>query len=83
MEALRPLLGIAVVLGLLAGALWALRRRGGVTWARPHAGAGRLEVLERVALAPQNSLYLVRVDDRTLVIGVHAGGCTVLDKGPQ
>ncbi len=83
MELVRPLAAILLVFGLLAGALWALRRRGMVLpGARPRSGAGRMAVLERVALTPQHGLYLVRVADSALLVGVHAGGCTLLEKLP-
>lgn len=85
MELLQPLLAIALVFGLLLGARWALRRRGLLVPAglgRARKGSARLEVIERVALAPQHSLQLVRVADRALVIELHAGGCTLLESLP-
>ncbi|MGO9096568.1 MAG: flagellar biosynthetic protein FliO [Bryobacteraceae bacterium] len=82
MELLRQLAAVGVVFGLLAAALWVLRRRGlasrgGIL--RPRKGSGRLESLERLALSPQHTLHLVRVQDRALLIGAHSGGCTLLE----
>jgi flagellar protein FliO/FliZ len=85
MELLRQLAAIALVFGLLAGALWALRRRGLLPRAgilRARRVSGRLEAIERLALSPQHTLHLVRVADRALLIGAHAGGCTLLESMP-
>ncbi len=64
---------VGLVLLLLGLCLWALNRRGIL-----HAGAvgrfrprgKRLESLERLALGPQHSLHLVKIEGRTLVLGV-------------
>jgi flagellar biosynthetic protein FliO len=85
MELLRQLAAIALVFGLLAAALWALRRRGVLPRAgilRARKAAGRLEAIERLALSPQHTLHLVRVADRALLIGAHSGGCTLLESLP-
>jgi flagellar biosynthetic protein FliO len=85
MDILRPMLAIALVFGLLAGALWTLRRRGLVLQgrlARNRKGNARLEVIERVALAPQHALTLVRCGDRALLLALHSGGCTLLERLP-
>jgi flagellar biosynthetic protein FliO len=85
MEALRQLAAVALVFGLLAAALWVLRRRGLASrggFLRPRKAGGRLESLERLALSPQHTLHLVRVQDRALLIGAHSGGCTLLESLP-
>jgi flagellar biogenesis protein FliO len=38
-----------------------------------------MRVIERLALTPQHSLYLVRVEDRTMLIAASPGGCSILD----
>lgn len=48
---------------------WAARRGFGTTF-----GSGRIQVLERVALDPRRSLYLVRIGDRVLLVGAADGG---------
>ena len=71
-------ISVLVVLAL-AGTLFVLRRRG---WITANSGPGlpkRLQALERVALTPQHSLHLVRVDDRVVVVASAPGGCSVLE----
>jgi flagellar biogenesis protein FliO len=84
MDLARDLVAVLAVFGLLAGALWALRRAGAVRWRTPGGGRsrGRLELVERVALSPQNALHLVRVGAKALIIASHAGGCALIDTVP-
>jgi flagellar biogenesis protein FliO len=82
MEAVQQLLGVLLVLGLLAASLWWLRRRGlayfpGLPARR--SGPSRMEHLERLALSPTQTLHLVRIDNRTVVIAASPGGCQVID----
>jgi len=69
------------VLGLLCGALWALKKKGWVrTGLRPNKGREHyLEVIDRLSLTPQHSLHLVRLQDRTLLIGLSPNGCNLLE----
>jgi len=52
---------------------WASRRGLGLG-----AGGGRVRVLERIALDPRRSLYLVKVGDRVLLIGAGDGGAPAM-----
>ncbi len=73
----------AAVLGGLAGVLWWLRRRGWVTVAAAARPAvRRLQEMERLALAPQHTLHLVRVGDEALLVACWPAGCTLLDRVP-
>ncbi len=76
------LAGVAVVLILLAGALWWLRRSG-LAWpgGATSAGTGRrlVERVGRLTLGPHHRLELVRLADRLLVIGIGAQGCSLLE----
>jgi flagellar biogenesis protein FliO len=47
-------------------------------WSRP-GKRPRLEHLDRLALAPQHSLHLVRVGSRELLVGRSPGGVILLD----
>jgi flagellar biosynthetic protein FliO len=86
MEWTEQLLAVTVVLGMLFGALWFLKRKG---WARTsfrrqaRPGQPRLEVLDRLALTPQHSLHLIRLADRTLLVGLSPQGCNLLESGPS
>jgi flagellar biogenesis protein FliO len=82
MEALQQALGVFAVLGLLGGALWWLRSKGLAQFAVRVPGGGKtksMKVIERLALTPQHSLYLVRVAGRTMLIAASPGGCSILD----
>jgi hypothetical protein len=86
------ILAAGAVIALLAGLVAWLRRKG---WVRSPAAAagwrgGRcLEPLDRLALAPQHGLHLVRMGDRAILIGRSPTGLTLLDsiewrpKGPE
>jgi flagellar biogenesis protein FliO len=40
-------------------------------------------VIDRLALTPQHSLHLVRLADRTLLVGLSPQGCNLLESGPS
>lgn len=80
MEETRQVLAVVLVLGLLAAALWWLRRRGPAALSRTGKGC-RLAVAERVTLGPQHALCLVRSGDRGILVSVSPGGCSVLESG--
>jgi flagellar biogenesis protein FliO len=85
MELARDLAAVLLVLGALAATLWALRRAGAARWRGPggaRLARGRIEVVERVALSPQQALHLVRLGAHALLIASHAGGCTLVASVP-
>ena len=76
------MLAVALVAVLLAGTLVWLRRRGFAGTAgnllrvrRPR----RLEMLDRLSLTPQHSLHLVRLGNRTILLGRSPSGLALLD----
>lgn len=84
MDLLPQISAVFLVLGLLCGGLWLLRRKG---WAginpsfrAQRASKGRLQRLEGLALTPHHSVHLVRVSDRVLLIGVSPNGCRLLHR---
>jgi len=84
MEMFQQLLVIAVVLGTLCGGVWLLKKKGyAYSRVRRPSGAGhpRLEVLDRLALTQHHSLHLVRLADRTLLIGLSPNECKLLESG--
>ena len=81
---IQQMLAVLAVMALMIGLLQLLRRRG---LAHIPAGLGRrksgrrLELLERLPLTPQHSLHVVRMDGRSLLIGVSPSGCVLLESG--
>ena len=79
MEALEQFLAVALVLGLLLFALWAMRgksRFGQVSLRRKSGGS--LRSIDRLALSAQHSLHLVRIGKTTLLIGVAPGSVNLI-----
>jgi len=70
-DLLQHLLSFVLVIGLMLGLLWALKRlQGGALMQRKHQ---RLQVLETLSLGPRQKLALVRVDGQQMLVGVTAG----------
>lgn len=68
-QALRMFLSLGGVLLLFGGGVWALRRM--MPGAAPATSGGRLvEVLSRAAVGPKQSVVLVRVGSRLVLVGV-------------
>ena len=83
MEVLEQITMVFVVFALLGGMLWVLRRKGLASFrfsSKTSNKGKQLEVVERLALTPSHSIHLVRFADRTLLIGVAPGGCTLLER---
>ena len=81
MDLLQPLAAVVLVLGLLGGALWLLRRRGMASFALPGIGRGQarqMEVVERVALSAQHALHLVRLGERSFVVSTSPSTCELV-----
>lgn len=72
-----------LVLGLLFALLWVLRRRGIAQFSlkRPFgsSGARRLNVVERLSLTPQHSLFLVETSDQVLLLGSSPSGINLIE----
>lgn len=80
METIDQVAAIVVVLGLLAVVTWWLRRRGLLQPASSRrSGARRLESLERLPLGPQQTLHLVRMGSRALLVATTPSSCALLD----
>lgn len=82
MESIQQALAVVLVLGLLGGTLWWLRRKGMAQFGFKTPGAGKrksIRVIERTALTPQHSLHLVKVADRTVLIAASPAGCSILE----
>ncbi len=84
MESLQQMLRVLGVLGLLCATLWWLRRRGlaqvsGLTRRRKSAV---LQSVDCLPLSAGNTLHLVRIADRALLISSSPSGCQVVDSSP-
>ena len=85
METIQQMLAMCLVLGLLGGALWWLRRKGVAQFSRPGFGKGgdrKMHLMEKLPLSPGHSLHLVRIGDRMLLVASSPGGCALLEALP-
>ena len=83
MDLIGQMAAVAGVLGLLAGTLWWLRRRGLAASVLPRRGGRHLiENLERLPLGPQHTLHLIRLGEEVLLVACSPGGCTVIANRP-
>jgi flagellar biosynthetic protein FliO len=85
MEMFEQLTIVAVILGVLCGGVWLLKRKGWAQTAmrrRRSDSEPRLEVIDRLVLTPHHSLHLVRLADRTLLVGLSPNGCNLLESAP-
>lgn len=79
---LRMMGALGVVLGILAGALWAIRRYDIKLPGRVGAGAGRrIELIERLPLDTRRSVALIRRDGREHLILVGPEGAVLVETG--
>ena len=85
MEVIRQMVAIGVVFALLAAVLWGQRQRNRGTFRAPalfRRPPRRLETVERLPLTAHHSLHLVRAGPWSLLLAVHPGGCSVIDRRP-
>jgi hypothetical protein len=81
MEIMEQLAAVAAVLTVLvAAALW-LRRRGLAAPVLPGrmTRGRRLESMERLPLGPQQTLHLIRMGERALLVASYPSGCVLLE----
>ncbi len=87
MDAFQQVFIVGAVMIAFAAALFALRRRGLISFAGPGfkpASTRQMQMIERLQLTPQHALCLVRLDGRTLLIGTAPSSCTLLNsQAPQ
>jgi flagellar biosynthetic protein FliO len=68
----RSLVSLIVVLGLMGGAYYWLKRRGNL----PGTAGRRLRVIERLPIDTRRSVLLLQLDDEELVVGVGTDSIT-------
>ena len=71
----------ALVLVLMAGLLWALRRLQS-RMATQNSGR-RLQILESLSIGPRQKIALVRVGDHEVMVGITASQITALAQWPE
>jgi flagellar protein FliO/FliZ len=80
MDLLRFAGSLVLVLCLLGGLLWGLKRmQSGV---RLGAGSRQLQVIEAVSVGPRQKIALVRVGNREVLVGVSPTQLTALGSWP-
>jgi flagellar biogenesis protein FliO len=85
-DTLQPVLAVLLVLALLGGTLYFLRKRGLAVFAagmpslgRKGANTRQLKVVERLALGPHHALHLVSIGETLVVISTSPGSCQAID----
>ncbi|MGU3315134.1 flagellar biosynthetic protein FliO [Sphingomonas sp. M6A6_1c] len=84
LSALRAVGALGLILGLLAGALWVVRRYGIKLPAQWLGGGGaerRLALVERLALDGRRSVALIRCDGREHLVVIAPEGVVALGDG--
>ena len=76
---LQVMLGLGLVLAIMAGGAWLLRRFG----AMPRGGAGAIKVIGGSAVGQRERVVLIEVNDIWLVVGVAPGHVTALHSMPK
>ena len=74
---LQYLLSFALVIALLLGSLWALRKLQGGGLMRAKADA-RLKIVETLSIGPRQKIALVQIDGQDVLLGVTAQAITPL-----
>ena len=71
---------LILVLCLLGGLLWALKRM--QTGVRPNGTPRQLQVIEAVSVGPRQKVALVRVGKREVLVGISPAQITALGNWP-
>jgi flagellar biogenesis protein FliO len=79
MDGVQSIAGIGLVLGLLGGALFFLKKRGIARFSPAASRTRHLELIDRIALGPQHAIHLVRVGGRSVLVATAPGHCQVFE----
>src|SRR5574343_1922272 len=80
-DGLQYLLSVALVIGLLFGSLWALRKL--QSGARLGAkGEARLKIVETLSIGPRQKIALVQLDGQDVLLGITVQSITALNVPP-
>ena len=68
---------VVLVMALLGGALFLLKKRGVGSFRLPRMAVAprELQVIERITLGPHHALHLVRVGDRRVLVATSPSNC--------
>ena len=80
MDMLRYAGSMVLVLSLLGGLLWALKRM--QTGVRTGGSLKQLQVIEAVSVGPRQKIALVRVGNRDVLVGISPAQITALGNWP-
>jgi len=79
---LRYVLNFAVVIAVMLGCLWLLKRMQGKQFSLTRKHANRMQIVETLSIGPRQKLMLVSIDGRELLIGSTAQQITTLGTAP-
>jgi flagellar biogenesis protein FliO len=83
MDVLRQVFSVLLVFSLLGAVLWLLRRGGRISFQgsvrkRALGNTRSMVGMERLALTPQHTLHIVRINGREVLVATHPQGCSVV-----
>ena len=83
MDVLRQALSVLLVFSLLGALLWTLRRSGrisfqGLARKRVQGNTKSMVAVERLALTPQHTLHMIRINGREVLVATHPQGCSIV-----
>lgn len=82
MDARSPFLAVLFVLGLCIALVYFLNGRRPLSPKFLQPRGRIMQVVDRLPLGPQSTMYLVRAADRGLLVAMHGNSCTVLETRP-
>jgi flagellar protein FliO/FliZ len=80
---LHYLLNFGLVIVVMLGCLWALKRLQGKSFALTTKKASRLQIIESLSVGPRQKVLLIAIDGRELLIGSTAHEITTLSANPM
>ena len=87
MDVVRQVVSVLLVFALLGASLWMLRRRGKISIrglaGKRVRGTKSMIAVERLALTPQHTLHIVRIDGRKVLVATHPQGCSIVTEAAE
>ena len=79
---LQYLLSFALVIALLLGSLWALRKLQSGAGGLRARGSSRLKIVETLSVGPRQKIALVQLDGQDVLLGITVQSITALNVPP-